>query len=546
MNNNAAERACYAGNIFDYGMIGKKEQVLQMLPKRVQKAVEENYIYIHDLEGYGEVYNCCCPETENWFIKRDLKSSTEQGKIFEIFQLYQELIAEMALNQTGGIGFANFDQEVSDLLEKNEIKLNKNNERCLEDALSIFFDWLNVARTRYNREPYYVTLNIGLSRSKWGRKVSDKLLNIFAKEDYIRPNIVFKVNKQINSRKNTPNHNLFLSALRCTAEKMIPTYLLTDSRVNCGCSAEKLAIMGCRSRVYKNRNGCATSIGRGNIAYVTINLPKIALISEKTEDFYKNLDEVLSVAVLILLHRKDCFLHNNIDYMKTVFENKLWGSVTNKEQMIRQGTFSVGFIGLEETAEILFHGKRYESETVKESAENIIRYLSKKVERYSEKEKLNFTLLATSGENVSGFFCKKDKSYFCSACMDKEFYTNSFHVDVGAGISPFKKIDLEAPYHLLCTGGAITYIEFKEAVIENTLALLDLIEYAEEAGISYIGFNYPMDICKVCGKKGTFDICPKCGASDIIRIRRVSGYLEKLDFFTEGKKAEVRSRKNNL
>ena len=133
MNNNAAERVCYAGNIFDYGMIGKKEQVLQMLPKRVQKAVEENYIYIHDLEGYGEVYNCCCPETENWFIKRDLKSSTEQGKIFEIFQLYQELIAEMALNQTGGIGFANFDQEVSDLLEKNEIKLTccANLFRCI-------------------------------------------------------------------------------------------------------------------------------------------------------------------------------------------------------------------------------------------------------------------------------------------------------------------------------------------------------------------------------------------------------------------------------
>lgn len=130
--------------------------------------------------------------------------------------------------------------------------------------------------------------------------------------------------------------------------------------------------------------------------------------------------------------------------------------------------------------------------------------------------------------------------------MRKDYYTNSFHIDVAAKISPFKKIDLEAPYHLFCSGGAITYIEFKEAIINNTLALLDLIRYAEKKGISYLGFNYPLDICRVCGEKGTFDVCSKCGSSNILRIRRVSGYLENVEFFTEGKKAEVRCRNSNL
>lgn len=547
MNSNAAERECYAGSIFDYGAAVRKTEVLQTIPERAKEAVEHGFIYVHDLEGYGAVYNCCCPETEKWFAGRGMNSRTEHGKIFEIFQLYQELIAEMALNQTGGIGFTNFDQEISEIFVKNQIPVNENNEQSLSDALRIFLQWINVTRTRYSREPYYVTLNVGLCTEQWGRIFTRRLLDIFELSDYMRPNIVFKVNKRINSCKGTPNYDLFLSALRCTAAKMIPTYLLTDSIVNRECEAERLAIMGCRTRVYRNRNGCCTSRGRGNIAYVTINLPKLAAISAGIQDFYTNLNEILSCAIEILLHRKECFLKsNNAEYMSSVLENGLWGGVTNREQMIRQGTFSVGFIGLEEAVDILFHEKRYESKIARIGAEDMIRYLSRELDRYGEREKLNFSLLATSGENVSGIFCINDRGIINSKETDKGFYMNSFHVDVRAGLSPFEKIDLEAPYHMLCTGGAITYIEFKEAIMNNTLALIDLIRYAEVAGISYLGFNFPLDICKVCGKKGTFDVCPKCGSNNITRIRRVSGYLEKLEFFTEGKQAEVRFRKSNL
>lgn len=546
VHNNAAERRCYAGRIFNDGVSARKKEIIHMLPEGVRKAVKEGYIYIHDLEGYGEVYNCCCPDTNEWFLIHSLKSRTEQGKIFEIFQLYQELIAEMALNQTGGIGFVNFDQELSDLLEANYISLNESNKYCLQDALGMFLEWINISKTRYNREPYYVTLNVGLCTEPWGRIVTDSILEFFMLTNYIRPNIVFKVNMRINSCQNTPNYDLFQTALECTAKTMIPTYLLTDSIVNQRCKARRLAIMGCRTRVYKNMNGSETSEGRGNIAYVTLNLPKLALTTKGIDDFYSNLNDILLKSIDILLHRKNCFLKNKADYMLPVFENGLWGNVRNKEEMVLQGTFSVGFIGLEEAAEILFQKKRYENKTSRSGAEAIIRYLSEKLEWYSNKTALNFTLLATSAENVCGVLCKNDKRSLNSSYMEKGFYTNSFHVAVDANISPFEKIDLEAPYHLLCTGGAISYIELKEAVLKNTLALLDLIQYAEKAGISYLGFNFPLDICNVCGEKGTFELCPRCQSSDILRVRRVSGYLENLDFFSEGKREEVRYRRNIL
>lgn len=395
VNNNAAERECYAGSIFDCGSLQKKAKTLQMIPQR--ELIENGFIYVHDMEGYGEVYNCCCPQIRKWFNRHRLKSRSEQGKIFEIFQLYQELIAEMALNQTGGIGFANFDQEISDLFEENHISENESNEQSLLDALSIFLRWINITKTRYNREPYYITLNVGLCVKFWGRSVTSSLLKIFASESYIRPNIVFKVNKVINSYKGTPNYELFLAALKCTASKMIPTYLLTDSIVNCKCKADELAIMGCRTRVYRNRNGKCTSRGRGNIAYVTINLPKIALMSSGIKEFYSNLDRILLYAVEILLHRKDCFLENDTKYMLSIFENGLWGEVASKDEMIRQGTFSVGFIGLEEASELLFFCKRYESDVARIEAENIIKYLSKKLDEYSEKEKLNFFFISNIG-----------------------------------------------------------------------------------------------------------------------------------------------------
>ena len=163
----------------------------------------------------------------------------------------------------------------------------------------------------------------------------------------------------------------------------------------------------------------------------------------------------------------------------------------------------------------------------------------------SKEYRLNFSLLATPGEMISGRFCNIDKEIYNHKIHEKNFYTNSFHVDVDSRIPLLEKIQYEAPFHLLCNGGCITYVELYSAPFNNILALLDVIEYAEKVGISYLGFNYPLDICNVCGETGTFDECKCCGSRDIKRIRRVSGYLEDFNYFTIGKKAEVIKRKAN-
>jgi len=154
--------------------------------------------------------------------------------------------------------------------------------------------------------------------------------------------------------------------------------------------------------------------------------------------------------------------------------------------------------------------------------------------------------LGTSGEFISGRFPSEDKKYFTHPLIEKGFYTNSFHIDVDSRLSPFDKLKFEGPFHKFCNGGCISYIEFQSAPLENVEAISELIEFAIKYDVNYLGFNYPLDICKECGTEGTFDICCECNSTNILRIRRVSGYLEDVDFFTLGKKAEVARRKPNI
>lgn len=158
---------------------------------------------------------------------------------------------------------------------------------------------------------------------------------------------------------------------------------------------------------------------------------------------------------------------------------------------------------------------------------------------------LNFSLLATSGELISGRFVELDKKLFSHPVMEKGFYTNSFHVGVDSGLSAAEKLAVEGPFHTLSNGGSISYVELSEAPLGNAEGLGELVSLAEKSGVRYMGFNFPKDVCKKCGASGVFDECPVCKGTDITRIRRVSGYLEILDGFTGGKMAEVKNRREN-
>jgi len=215
------------------------------------------------------------------------------------------------------------------------------------------------------------------------------------------------------------------------------------------------------------------------------------------------------------------------------------------EDIFKNGTLSIGFIGLAETVEVLTGAKFWQDKNAYDTAAEIVRFMRAFCDALRDKHKLNFSILATSGELISGRFPKEDKKRFRHAIVEKDFYTNSFHIAVDSGLSAFDKIEKEGRFHAQCNGGCITYVELGESPLGNDEALRELIEHAIASGVHYLGFNFPLDVCLSCGEKGVFDICENCGSANIKRIRRVSGYLEILDYFTYGKKAEVKNRKRN-
>lgn len=545
MNHNAAVRNGFVSDIFEEGVKKRKEDILANLPNRYTTLHKEGRLHIHDLEAFGDVYNCCIPDVYPYMKNRSHDARTQSGKIQSIFSAYKSLIMDLGSSQSGGIAFANFDQELSDFFDYLDVKLSNQTVEFVNDAMMDFLQWLNRTKTRYNREPYYVSLNMGLSITKWGRAILRSLLECLYRMDLAdtRPNIIFKTCNAINGSPCAPNYDLYRLALQVTAKRMIPTYLLLDSEPNKQCDRANLSLMGCRTRVYQNENGRPTSVGRGNIACVSLNLPRIAIEHPDKQEFSSNLDRLMNEAIDILNIRCDMFRRSGrVDF---VLQNRLWDDCQSIDDMIRRGTLSVGFIGLAETVETLTGQKMHESEKAGELAWNIIRQMRFIIDGHRHSERLNYSLLASPGEMISGRFCTKDKHLYESNIHKKCFYTNSFHLEVDSHVSIFDKIRFEGKFHSLCNGGAITYVELKEAPIMNIQALADAISYAQQHGISYLGFNFPLDICKDCGNSGTFDSCSICGSQQIRRLRRVSGYVEDLDYFTPGKQAEVGQRCSN-
>ena len=191
-------------------------------------------------------------------------------------------------------------------------------------------------------------------------------------------------------------------------------------------------------------------------------------------------------------------------------------------------------------------GKKYwKDDDAYNLALNFVRFMREYVDSQKNKYHLNFSLLATSGELISGRFVDIDKKLFDCDVLKKDYYTNSFHVDVDSKLPAYRKIQYEGPFHIYTNGGCITYVELAEAPLGNAVGLDELIEIATNSGVHYLGFNFPKDVCADCGATGTFDACPECGSHNITRIRRVSGYLEIQDFFTSGKLKESQNRKEN-
>ncbi len=537
-----------------------KEKVLDSLDEKFSSAHRKGRIHIHDLEAYGESYNCLTPDLVKGFPYDEINDNSDVYKIMEIFYYLKKIVIGLGNEQSGGIGFGNFDCDMNDILTKLDVSLNQETRKIFKKNLDLFMRWNHEARDRCGQVQYYLTFNLGLSKTEIGRFVTKSVITIFMNSDYIHPNIIFKVKRGVNRNEGDKNYDLFKLAKKCTAKKMIPTYYLADSDHNQKIDPYKISLMGCRSKVYQNQYGEDTTIGKSNVVYTSINLPRIAfdinnefpdLNLEKKLELYekkwKELADIVKDQLFDRFHKiskleSDDFPTNQ--QYKLMFKNIT--KLANLEDYFKHGTLAIGFIGLSETIEILTGKKYFSSEENHKIALNLVKMMRDTIDDYREKYNYNFSLLGTSGEYISGRFPEEDSKYYSHPLIEKGFYTNSFHVDVNSSLNPLDKISYEGLFHKYCNGGGITYLEFRSAPLNNVEAISELIEHAIKSDVNYLGFNYPLDICLDCGNKGTYDNCDKCGSENIKRIRRVSGYLEDSSFFTKGKQAEVAHRTPNI
>ena len=559
-NENAANRYSYVGEIFTVGERARKREILDTMPKEWRALHEEGFIHIHDLDAYGLTYNCLTFDILRDFPYERFAGMSTSRKILATFEYLKTLFTDIGNEQSGGMALANFDGDMAKILESLGLTLTEETGALIADAIHQLIDWCNHTHTRMGQTSYYVSLNIGLGRGELARFLARTLIDEFlaAGDLVFKPNIIFKVKAGVNRHPTDPNHDILRAALLCTAQKMIPTYLLCDSEPNRTADAERLAVMGCRTRVVDDVFGQDGSVGRGNIDNISINLPRLALLAaaehphasfeERLADFTARWDAIARVTKDILLDRYEKVCARRPEDFPINRAHHLWcEDFTGDVSVLRHGTLSLGFIGLSEAMEVL-SGKRYYNDPVAMiAAIGFVRHMREYCDFLRLEHGLNFSLLATSGELISGRFTELDRATLTSEVdiFSKGFYTNSFHVNVDSDLPAFQKIEIEGIFHKLCNGGCITYAELGEAPLGNDEGLREYIECAVESGVHYLGFNFPKDVCGGCGATGVFDACPACGSREVVRVRRVSGYLEVLDGFTKGKKNEERKRRAN-
>ena len=571
---NAADRNSYVGTIYNMGKETFKTEL------DCGDYLYEGYFYVHDKDAYGLTYNCLGFDIENAFPYKDFEGLDTALIIVRVFDFMKELFAKMGNEQSGGMALVNFDIEFARIFTRLGVTF-KGNEQLFRACIRSLILWCNNMHTRMGQTSYYVSFNLGLGTDEFSRFLTFTLIDEFeqAGDLVFKPNIIFKVHQGVNRSKGDPNYDLYQKALNCSSKKMIPTYLLCDCEEDKNVDPLKLSVMGCRSRVVDDIHGCQGSIGRGNIANVSINLPLLALEAAKGRGFYwksfepdvkkpetieekiNNFKEIwLMIAQKVtdvLIDRWEKTLAADPSLFPTNHEYKLWCEDMNKagvRETLKHGTLAIGFIGLNEAIQLITGKKYWEDEESYKLALDFVAFMREYTDSMTKKHGINFSLLATAGENISGVFTDympilmKDyraENEDLNLILKKGFFTNSFHVAVDSGLSAIKKLQFEGPFHKYANGGSISYVELGEAPLGNAEGLSELTEVAIQSGVRYLGFNFPKDVCRDCGTSGLFDVCPVCGGKNIARIRRVSGYLEILDGFTKGKRAEVAHRKEN-
>ena len=392
---------------------------------------------------------------------------------------------------------------------------------------------LNTMNSRAGAQVPFSSINYGTDTSPEARMVIRNLLSATEEglgngETPIFPVQIFKVKERINYNPGDPNYDLFKQAIKTSAKRLFPNFSFIDAPFNLQYYKEgdyntEIAYMGCRTRVMGNQHDKTKEVtcGRGNLSFTSINLPRIALEAEgDLKKFYTILDARMDLVVRQLLHRFHIQCMKKVRNYPFLMGQGIWIDSEklefddNIEEVLKHGTLSIGFIGLAETLKALIGKHHGESQEAQKLGLEIISYMRRRVDLESMKTGLNFTLLATPAEGLSGRFVKIDQKKFgkLEGITDREYYTNSFHIPVYYPIRAFEKIKLEAPYHALTNAGHISYVELDGDTCKNLEAFEAIIRYMKEQGIGYGSVNHPVDRDPICGYTGVIgDVCPRCG-----------------------------------
>lgn len=441
------------------------------------------------------------------------------------------------------------------------------NEKTFQ-AMEAFIHNLNTMHSRAGAQVPFSSINFGTDTSSEGRMVIKNVLlaterGLGNNETPIFPISIFKVKKGISYQEGDPNYDLFKLACRVSAKRLFPNFSFLDAPFNNSNDNNpnhEVAYMGCRTRVFSNVYDSSKSVtfGRGNLSFTSVNLPYIALTSNgDVEKFFELLDKITDLVIDQLLERFEIQAKKKVKNFPFLMGQGVWIDSDklnpNDEirEVIKHGTLTMGFIGLAETLKALTGYHHGESENSQKLGLKIVSHMRDRMDEASQKYNLNFSLIASPAEGLSGRFIDIDKKRFgiIEEITDKDYYTNSFHVPVYYSIGAYDKIKIEAPYHALCNGGHISYVELDGDPAKNVEAFESIIKCMAESGIGYGSINHPVDRDPVCGYNGIIDEeCPKCGRKEtedlpFERIRRITGYLVgDMTKWNDAKKAEEKDR----
>jgi len=590
-----------------------------LLSEEAREAVRGNYLHIHDkdyyptksltcvqhpldkvlkqgyMAGHGESRPAKRIETAGVIACITMETAQNEmhgGQAIPAFDFYlapyvrQAYIEEVKnLETLMGQDYSRlYDVSIADYIER-ELDFLQGDERIMQHAINrtvrrvhqsmeAFIHNMNTIHSRGGNQVVFSSINYGTDTSAEGRCIIRELLNSTYRgvgngSTAIFPIQIWKKKTGVSYKPEDPNYDLYQLACKVTARRFFPNFVNLDASYNYheqwrADDPERykyeVATMGCRTRVFENRFGDKTSIGRGNLSFSTINIVRLAIECMDVKDkqqridrFFAKLDNMLEITARQLDDR--------YQYQKTAMAkqfpllmSQLWNGASELgpndkvESVINQGTLGIGFIGLAECLIALTGHHHGESDEAQRLGIKIVTYMRDRVNEFSERYQHNYSVLATPAEGLSGKFTRRDRKDYgeIPGVTDKIYYTNSNHVPVYYKCSPKHKAEVEAPYHELTRGGHIFYVEIDGDATHNPEAIAHVVDLMDKYNMGYCSVNHNRNRCMDCGyEDATDDLheCPECHSHNIDRLQRITGYLVgTTDRWNSGKLAELKDR----